>query len=449
MSARSIHDHFHEHGFVEVETPIMTRSTPEGSRDFVVPARHQRGSFYALAQSPQLYKQTLMVGGFERYYQLAPCFRDEDPRADRQIEHVQLDFEMAFVERDDILTLVEQLMQRVWLQCRGVEIAAPFPRIAWEDAIARYGSDQPDIREAAGPPIVDLSDAFAGTEFNAFGSVLKSGGAVRGVRIAGAGAEASRTFLDGLIDRAKGLGAKGLVWMVVEEHELRAPIAKFLSEAELKAIRTQLGAEPGDLVLIAADEPRLVSHVLGGLRVVLARELGRITSTADPEDWRFAWIVDFPMFERNDEGAWEAAGNPFYAPTPDTLATFATSPETARSQQYDLVINGMELLSGSIRMHRADLQRQVFEVLGLTPEQVEARFGWFIEALSHGAPPHGGVGMGVDRVLMALTGSTSLRDVLAFPKTQTGSDLLTGAPAAVDQTLLRDLGIRVVEKEKP
>ena len=446
---KAINDHFHENGFVEVETPIMTRSTPEGSRDFIVPSRHQRGSFYALAQSPQLYKQTLMVGGVERYYQLAPSFRDEDARADRQIEFVQLDFEMAFVERDDILTLVEQLIQRVWRECRGVEIAAPFPRIPWEDAIARYGSDQPDIREAAGPEIVDLSDAFATTEFKAFGGVLEAGGAVRGLLVPGAGADASRAFLDGLIDRAKGLGAKGLVWMVVEEHELRAPITKFLSETELKAIRTQLGAEPGDLVLIAADEPRLASHVLGGLRIVLARELGRVRSTADPDDWRFAWIVDFPMFERNDEGAWEAAGNPFYAPTPETLATFATDPQTARSQQYDLVINGMELLSGSIRMHRADLQRQVFEVLGLTPEQVEARFGWFIEALSHGAPPHGGVGMGVDRVLMALTGSTSLRDVLAFPKTQTGSDLLTGAPEAVDQSLLRELGLRVVEKEKP
>ena len=446
---KTIHDHFHEHGFTEVETPIMTRSTPEGSRDFIVPARHQRGSFYALAQSPQLYKQTLMVGGMERYYQLAPCFRDEDPRADRQIEHVQLDFEMAFVERDDILTLVESLMQRVWRECRGVEITVPFPRIEWEDAIARYGSDQPDIREAAGPPVVDLSDAFATTEFKAFGGVLQSGGVVRGVRIPGAGADASRTFLDGLIERAKGLGAKGLVWMVVEAAELRAPIAKFLSEAELDAIHKRLEAEPGDLLLIAADEPRLVSHVLGSLRVVLAREQGRIRSTADPEDWRFAWIVEFPMFERNDDGAWEAAGNPFYAPTPETLETFGTQPETARSQQYDLVINGTELLSGSIRMHRADLQRKVFDVLGLSEEQVQARFGWFIEALSHGAPPHGGVGMGVDRLLMALTGSTSLRDVLAFPKTQTGGDLLTGAPAEVDPILLRDLGLRVVEKERP
>ncbi len=446
---KAINDHFHENGFVEVETPIMTRSTPEGSRDFIVASRHQRGSFYALAQSPQLYKQTLMVGGVERYYQLAPSFRDEDARADRQIEFVQLDFEMAFAERDDILTLVEQLMQRVWSACHGVEITVPFPRIGWDDAVARYGTDQPDLREAAGPAIVDLSQAFATTKFNAFAGVLATNGAVRGLRVPGAGVDASRTFLDGLIDRARELGAKGLVWMVVEESGLRSPIAKFLAGAELEAIRTQLAAEPGDLVVIAADEPRSASRVLGGLRVSLARERGRITSTADPVDWRFAWIVDFPMFDQTEDGGWESAGNPFYAPTPETLATFTTDPANARSQQYDLVINGLELLSGSIRMHRADLQRKVFDVLGLTPEQVQARFGWFIEALSHGAPPHGGVGMGVDRLLMALTGSTSLRDVLAFPKTQTGSDLLTGAPAEVDPILLRDLGLRIVEKEKP
>ena len=236
--------------------------------------------------------------------------------------------------------------------------------------------------------------------------------------------------------------------MTVADAEIASPIAKFLSEGELTAIRTQLEAEPGDLLLIAADDAELASRVLGSLRVSLARELGRVRNTADPDDWRFAWIVNFPMFERTEEGGWEAAGNPFYAPTPDTLTTFASDPGSARSQQYDLVINGMELLSGSIRMHRADLQRKVFEVLGLTPADIEARFGWFIEALSHGAPPHGGVGMGVDRVLMALTGSMSLRDVLAFPKTQMGGDLLTGAPASVDPVLLRELGVRLTGEDK-
>ncbi|MEX2393471.1 MAG: aspartate--tRNA ligase [Actinomycetota bacterium] len=445
---KAIRDHFDELGFLEVETPIMTRSTPEGSRDFIVPSRHQRGSFYALAQSPQLYKQTLMVGGIERYYQLAPSFRDEDPRADRQIEFTQLDFEMAFVERDDILTIVEALMQRVWRDLVGAEIAAPFPRLPFDDAMARFGTDQPDMRDAAGPTVVDLSDVFANTEFNAFKGVLEKNGAVRGLRVPAAGADASRSFLDRLIDDAKKLGAKGLVWMVVEPDELRSPITRFLSDAEQDGIRKHLEAEVGDLLLLAADEPELTSKVLGGLRVQLARELGRISSTASPEDWRFAWIIEMPMFESTEDGGWSALGNPFYAPTPETLPTFTSDPATARSQQYDLVINGMELLSGSIRMHRVDLQRKVFEVLGLTDAQIEARFGWFLEALAHGAPPHGGVGMGVDRVLMAITGSDSLRDIIAFPKTQTGTDLLTSAPAPVDEKLLRELGIRVQGEDK-
>jgi aspartyl-tRNA synthetase len=447
---KAIRDHFAEHDFLEVETPIMTRSTPEGSRDFIIPSRQQRGNFYALAQSPQLYKQTLMVGGVERYYQLAPCFRDEDARADRQIEHVQLDFEMAFVERDDILTLVESLMSRVWKDVHGVDIAVPFPRLTYEESMARYGTDQPDMRDAAGPTIVDLSGAFVATGFKAFGDTLAGGGAVRGVRIPAAGADASRSFTDALIDRAKELGAKGLVWMKVTEDGLDAPIAKFLSEDELRAIRTDLEAQPGDLLLLAADEPELASKVLGALRVQLARDSGRIGSTAEPADWRFAWIVEMPMFEWNEEeGHWDALGNPFYAPTPATAATFLTDPANARSQQYDLVINGMELLSGSIRMHRADQQREVFVALGLSDEQIEARFGWFLHALSHGAPPHGGVGMGVDRVLMALTGSQSLRDIIAFPKTQTGGDLLTGAPATVDAKALRDVGLRLTGDEKP
>jgi aspartyl-tRNA synthetase len=445
---RAIRNHFDELGFLEVETPIMTRSTPEGSRDFIVPSRHQRGSFFALAQSPQLYKQTLMIGGIERYYQLAPCFRDEDPRADRQIEHVQLDFEMSFVERDDILMLVEHLMQRVWRETIGAEITVPFARVPFGESMAKYGTDQPDMREAAGPPVVELSGVFAGTSFNAFKGTLDSGGAVRGLRVPGAGADASRSFTDGLIERAKELGAKGLVWMVAEPEGLRAPVSKFMSEDELAGIVRELGAETGDLLLLAADEPDAASKVLGALRVQLARERGHVASTAEPEDWKFAWIVDMPMFEPTEDGGWQSAGNPFYAPTPDTIDTFATDPATARSQQYDLVVNGMELLSGSIRMHRVDLQRKVFEVIGLSEEQIEARFGWFLEALAHGAPPHGGVGMGVDRVVMAITGSTSLRDVLAFPKTQIGSDLLTGAPASVDPILLRDLGLRVVGEEK-
>jgi aspartyl-tRNA synthetase len=446
---KAIRDHFEENDFIEIETPIMSRPTPEGARDFIVPSRHNKGNVFALAQSPQLYKQTLMVGGIERYYQLAPCFRDEDPRSDRQIEHVQLDFEMAFVVQDDILQIMEGLMSRMWRDCLGVEIQTPFTRISFEESVARYGSDRPDTREAAGPAVIDVSSVFAGTEFNAFGNVLGAGGAVRGLRIPEAGAS-SRAELDGLIERAKELGAKGLVWMVVEPDELRAPITKFLSEGELSGLRRELEAQTGDLLLLAADEnARLTSEVLGALRIELARSQGRIRSIAEPEDWRFTWVVEMPAFEwSDDENAWISIGNPFYAPTPETVHFLDSDPASVRTQQYDLVINGTELLSGSIRMHRADMQRRVFQILGLSDQEIEERFGWFVEALSHGAPPHGGVGMGLDRTLMAMTGGGSLRDIIAFPKTQTGADPLTGAPAPVDPLQLRDLGLRLIEKEQ-
>lgn len=446
---KAIRDHLHERGFIEIETPIMTRATPEGARDFIVPSRHQRGNVYALAQSPQLYKQMLMVGGIERYYQLAPSFRDEDPRADRQIEFTQLDFEMAFVEQNDVLVLMEELMQRVWRECIGAEISVPFTRISYFDSVDRYGSDRPDMRAAAGPTVVDTTKVFESTGFKAFGEVIARGGVVRGLRVPAAGVEASRAFLDGLIDRAKQIGAKGLVWMVVEENELRAPIAKFLSPDEIDGIRTELEAEPGDLLLLAADQGRLASEVLGALRSELARTQGRIRTVADPKDWKFVWVVDMPAFEWDEEaGHYESIGNPFYAPTPQTAHLLDNDAAGVRTQQYDLVINGMELLSGSIRIHRADVQRKVFEVLGLTDEEIQQRFGWFIEGLSHGAPPHGGVGMGLDRVVMAMLGTTSLRDVLAFPKTQTGADPLTGAPAPADPAQLRELGLRSIEEKK-
>ena len=435
-------------GFLEIETPVLARATPEGSRDFIVPSRLQHGHVYALAQSPQLFKQVLMVGGVERYYQLAPCFRDEDPRADRQYEHTELDFEMSFVEQRDVMDVVEGLFVELYRECLGVELVRPFQRLPFDEAIARYGVDKPDVREAAGPAIVDLSSEFEGTEFNAFAGVLAGGGVVRGLRVPGAGADASRSFLDGLIDRAKQLGARGLVWMRVLDDGLDAPIAKFLSEGELKAIRTELEANTGDLVLLAADKPDLASYVLGTLRVELARAQGRIRSLADPPDFRFVWIVECPLFEWSEESnVWQAIGNPFYAPTPETEALLETDPGRVRSLQYDLVVNGLEQLSGSIRSHRPEMLKRVFRAGGATDEEIEARFGWFLEALAHGAPPHGGIGLGIDRVLMAMTGTSSLRDVIAFPKTQTGADPMTGAPASVDEKQLRELGIRIVEKK--
>jgi len=435
-------------GFLEVETPALARATPEGSRDFLVPSRLQRGHFYALAQSPQLFKQVLMVAGIERYYQLAPCFRDEDPRADRQYEHTELDFEMSFVEQRDVMDLVEGLFVELYRECLGVDLAVPFVRLPYDRALAEYGTDKPDLREAAGPPVVDLSTVFEGTEFKAFGGVLGGGGAVRGLRVPAAGGDASRSFLDGLIERAKQLGARGLVWMRVLEDELDAPIAKFLSETELKGIRTELGADVGDLVLLAADEPILASEILGSLRLELARSQGRIRSLADPADFRFAWIVDFPLFEWSDEeNVWQAIGNPFYSPTPDTIDLLESDPGKVRSLQYDLVVNGLEQLSGSIRSHRPEVLKRVLKAGGASEEEIQMRFGWFLEALGHGAPPHGGIGMGIDRVLMAMMGTSSLRDVIAFPKTQTGADPMTGAPAAVDEKQLRELGIRIQEKK--
>jgi aspartyl-tRNA synthetase len=438
-----------ERGFLEVETPALARATPEGSRDFLVPSRLQRGHFYALAQSPQMFKQILMVGGIERYYQLANCFRDEDPRADRQFEHTELDFEMSFVEQRDVMEVVEGLFAEMYRECLGVELTIPFPRLPYDEALARYGTDKPDLRDAAGPAVADLSAVFAGTEFRAFAGALAGGGAVRGLRVPGAGADASRSFLDGLIERAKQLGAQGLVWMRVLDDDLDAPISKFLSDAERKAVRGELEAEAGDLVLLAADRPSAASELLGTLRIELARSLGRVRSIADPADWRFAWIVEFPLLEwSEDDKEWQAVGNPFYAPTAETEALLDTDPGKVRSLQYDLVVNGLEQLSGSIRSHRPEVLKRVLMAGGASEEQIQTRFGWFLEALSYGAPPHGGVGLGIDRVLMAMMGTSSLRDVIAFPKTQTGADPMTGSPAAVEPQALRDVGIRVVEKRE-
>jgi aspartyl-tRNA synthetase len=433
---QAIRDHLDEERFLDIETPILTRSTPEGARDFVVPARMQHGSFYALPQSPQLFKQLLMIAGFERYYQIARCFRDEALRADRQLEFTQLDMELAFVEEEDVMAVSEGVMTAAF-RAAGVELEAPFPRLSYDEAMARFGTDRPDMR--FGMEIRDLGEALAGTEFKVFRGALEGGGVVRGIN---AGAhELSRADLDRLIEFAQGQGAGGLVWAYVEQGGgWRSPVAKFLSEAELGAIGSALEASPGDLLLLVADDAGVAAQTLGALRLELAARFGVIPGGA----WRPLWVTDFPLVEWNDdESRWEALHHPFTSPTEESLALLEESPAAARARAYDFVMNGAELGGGSIRINRPEVQYRVLGTLGIGREAADEKFGFLIEALKHGAPPHGGIAFGLDRIAALLAGRESIRDVIAFPKTATGQDPLTGAPAPIDERQLRELGIRV------
>ncbi len=422
-------------GFYEIETPILTRSTPEGARDFLVPSRLQQGSFYALPQSPQLFKQLLMVAGFERYFQIARCFRDEDQRADRQPDFTQLDIEMSFVTLEDVLALNEELLAEV-LGEMGVEVAVPFPRLGYDEAIARYGSDKPDLR--FGLEIVDLTEALRETEFRAFRSVIDDGGTVRGINAGRR--ELSRAELDGLIGEAQELGAKGLVWAFREGDGWRSPVAKFLSEAELAAMNELLGAGEGDLLLVVADLPKVAAATLGGMRNRLAARWDLIPADRN----ELAWIVDWPLMEWDEEeGRWDPLHHPFTSPAGEFDPA---EPGEARALAYDVVWNGVELGGGSIRISRPEVQSKVFEALGIGAEEAEQRFGFLLEALRYGAPPHGGIAYGLDRWVAQLHGSETIRDVIAFPKTASGADPLTGAPAPVDERQLRELGISVRAK---
>ena len=417
-------------GFVEIETPMLSRSTPEGARDFLVPSRLQPGSFFALPQSPQLFKQLLMVAGFERYYQIARCFRDEDLRADRQADFTQLDMELSFVDVDDVIDVNERLLKHVLGAC-GVEIEIPLPRMSYDEAVARYGTDRPDTR--FGLEIADLTEVLRETEFKVFRSTIEEGGVVQGINAGRR--ELPRSELDGLIEFAQGAGARGLVWAFREGDGWRSPVAKFLSGDELRGLNERLGAEEGDLLLVVADEPPVVGRALGALRMHLAERFDLISEERND----LLWIVDWPLFGWDeDEGRWDALHHPFTSPVgevdPERLGDL-------RARAYDVVWNGVELGGGSIRISDPDVQRQVFEALGIGAEEAEERFGFLLEAFRYGAPPHGGIAYGLDRIVALLHRTDSIRDVIAFPKTASGVDPLTGAPAPVDDRQLRELGI--------
>ncbi len=416
--------------FLEIETPNLTRSTPEGARDYLVPARMQPGSFYALPQSPQLFKQLLMIAGFERYYQIARCFRDEDSRADRQPEFTQLDVEMAFVDQDDVIECMEAVMGAVFERAEFQVSPPPWPRMTFAEAVSRYGVDRPDTR--FGLELHDLGEALTGTAFKVFADVLGGDGVVRGIN---AGArELARSDLDALTELARQHGAKGLVWAFVEEEGWRSPIAKFLSGAEIEAITSTLEASPGDLLLIVADQVTTVGQALSALRLQIAERFDLIDRTRHD----ILWVVEFPAFFWDPEGQrWDAAHHPFTAPEGSL-----DDPGRVLSKAYDLVLDGSEIGGGSIRIHRREIQERVLELLGIGPEEAQARFGFLLDALRYGAPPHGGIAMGIDRIVAALAGRESIRDVIAFPKAASGADPLTGAPAPVDAGQLRDLGLR-------
>jgi aspartyl-tRNA synthetase len=434
---RAMRDYLNAHDFLDIETPNLTRSTPEGARDFLVPARMSPGDFYALPQSPQLFKQLLMMSGYERYYQIARCFRDEALRADRQPEFTQLDLEMSFVEEDDVIEVIEGMLARVFEETGFEAPPPPWPRLGYDEAIARFGTDRPDVR--FGLEIQDLGAAVAVSEFKVFSGTLAAGGVVRGIN---AGAhEVPRSELDALTDLVKRFGAGGLVWAFAQDDGgWRSPVAKFLTDDERAAIGRLLSAQPGDLLLIVADRPMTAATALGELRLELARRFDPVPAGRHA----LLWVVDFPMFEWNEEeGRWDALHHPFTAP----VGSFE-DPGALRSRGYDVVLDGSEIGGGSIRINRPDVQQQVFNALGISEKEANERFGFLLEALRYGAPPHGGIALGLDRIVALIGGRDSIREVIAFPKTASGSDLLTGAPGAVDGAQLSELGLRVMAPPK-
>lgn len=432
-----VREFLHTRNFYEIETPTLIRSTPEGARDFLVPSRIQQGKFYALPQSPQLYKQILMVSGFDRYFQIAHCFRDEDARGDRQLEHTQIDIEMSFVSKEDVFELVEGMMGHVFRNTLGIELELPFPRLTYDEALNRFGSDKPDLRFAL--EFVDLSEIARNSNFQVFQSVLaEPGGAVKALRVRG-GAEFSRKRIGELEESAKTLGAKGLAWMKVTEDGLDGGVARFFGALE-KEVIAATSAQPGDIILMVGDRWRTACLSLGVVRGRLGREMELI----DEKSYRFAWIVDFPLFEWNEEeNKWDAAHHMFTMPQEQYLTGLEKNPGEVKGDLYDLVCNGFELASGSIRIHDPELQKRIFNIVGFSPEEAERRFGFLLRAFRYGAPPHGGIAPGLDRLVMIMAGETSIREVIAFPKNTAGVSPMDDSPNLVDDKQLKELGIRV------
>lgn len=435
--AQKVRSFLNERGFLEIETPMLTKSTPEGARDFLVPSRLNPGTFYALPQSPQLFKQILMVSGFDKYYQVVRCFRDEDLRADRQPEFTQIDIEMSFIDREDIMNLMEEMISDVIHEAKGVRPNRPYPRLTYKEAIDRFGLDAPDVR--FGMELNDISDVVKNSSFKVFADPLSKGGVAKVINVKN-GSTMSRAEIDALTEFAKSYGAKGLAWVKVTPEGWQSPIAKFLSEDEIKGINDKSGAEIGDLLLFAADTYRVANTFLGRLRVHLGHKLGLI----DKNVFSFVWVTDFPLLEFDEEEKrYVAVHHPFTAPMDEDMESLNTRPEVVRAKAYDLVLNGTEIGGGSIRIHRQDIQSLIFEKLGINVEEAGEKFGFLLEALEFGAPPHGGIAFGLDRLIAILTGSDSIRDVIAFPKTQKGTCLMTEAPSKVGKRQLDELSIKV------
>jgi aspartyl-tRNA synthetase len=437
-----------EQGFLEIETPILFKSTPEGAREFLVPNRREPATFYALPQSPQQFKQILMVGGVERYFQIARCFRDEDQRADRQLEFTQVDIEMSFIEREDIYNLVEGLLKRVWKVAAGVDIPTPFKRLRFEEALNRFGIDKPDTR--FGMELVDFTEEFRASAFKVFSGAVANGGVVKALNAKGL-AGATQGQIETMTEYAKSFGAKGLAYIKVENGEWKSPIVKFFNDAEKAALTTKLKIEEGDLILFAADQWLNACEILGKIRLYCAEVLREQKKLViDPNRFDFLWVVDFPLLSFDKEqNRWYSSHHPFTAPVAEDIPLLKTEPKRVRGQHYDIVVNGVELGGGSIRIHQPEVQKTIFEdVLGISPEETKLRFGYMLEAFRYGAPPHGGIALGFDRLIAILCGTPSIRDVIAFPKTAKGVDLMTDTPTPVSPRQLRDLYIEVKAQKK-